>query len=123
MEPEVIVGIVLGSIFGVVLLLLLILLLLRCYVRGPNSGSNLKTRMDGRVVVITGRHFYLLVLFSTPLSKPCPGGPPVYRSSAPLSASKGPESIKILPSLNVTRGEPVGVQLDPMGQSFNTYGV
>ena len=55
MAPEVIVGIVLGSIFGLVLLFLLILLCMRCYIRGPMKGSNHKKRLDGKVVVITGK--------------------------------------------------------------------
>ena len=48
-------GICIGVILGIPLLLFLMLLALRIWMRGPTKGSDNPKKLDGKLVVITGK--------------------------------------------------------------------
>ncbi len=55
LSTEQIAGIAVGSVLGVVVLFLLITLLIRCYHRNYTKGSDNPKKLEGKVVVITGK--------------------------------------------------------------------
>ena len=48
-------GIVIGCLIGIPGLIFLILFLLRLWMRGPTKGSDNTKKLDGKLVVITGK--------------------------------------------------------------------
>jgi hypothetical protein len=48
-------GIVIGCLIGIPLVIFLILFALRMWMRGPTKGSDNTKKLDGKLVVITGR--------------------------------------------------------------------
>ena len=48
-------GIVIGCLIGIPLVIFLILFALRMWMRGPTKGSDNTKKLDGKLVVITGK--------------------------------------------------------------------
>lgn len=48
-------GIVIGCLIGIPLFVFLILFALRIWMRGPTKGSDSTKKLDGKLVVITGK--------------------------------------------------------------------
>ena len=54
-SESVIIGIVVGSLIAAAFVLALVYYVLRLWIRGPMKGSDNRRRLDGRIVVITGK--------------------------------------------------------------------
>ena len=48
-------GLTIGLLVGIPLAFYLVLILARLYIRGPTKGTDNRKRLDGRLVVVTGK--------------------------------------------------------------------
>ena len=58
-----IIGITVGSVIAGVVIIIFLAHFLRMWLRGPSLGSDCRKRLDGKVVAITGKHYFLTYSF------------------------------------------------------------
>ena len=67
-------GIVIGCLIGIPLVIFLILFALRMWMRGPTKGSDNTKKLDGKLVIITGKLNSFFYEYNSNVINPIPPG-------------------------------------------------